>query len=910
MIKKTVSDKNITIGVLMFFALALLLVGAVLRTRMGMFIQSYTENQVGKQAETHALLMEEKLNTELDDLEYIADRLGASLDNMEDLMPRIYDKSGIKQGLLSIDGEALYGEKLDVSVFDGIQSSFRGNKVITFVENQGLLFTCPVFNGPNIRYVLYRLYPMDTLSERFATEIYDDLGKFCVTTRDSQVIIPFYGSLKEEMEWFESESIQSKYESMHLEMQVSVAVARTFSTERGDVVLFESEIPGTDYLVSGYVPKSVAAEGIENLTLLVVWVFGLLMLLVMIGAFYLTRVSIKVRESDELREAKAVAEEASRAKSDFLANMSHEIRTPINAVLGMNEMILRESSDDVITTYASNIKSAGNSLLGIINDILDFSKIEAGKIEIISAEYSLLSVINDLVNMIRNRVDDKGLRLFLDFDPGLPKGLIGDEVRIKQVITNLLSNAVKYTEKGSITFGIKFEETGDDDGSIMLRIYVKDTGIGIKPEEIDKLFAEFERIEEKRNRNIEGTGLGMSITRNLLEMMGSTLNVESVYGEGSVFSFTLKQRVADRQPIGDYEATLSQQLMAREKHRERFFAPGARVLVVDDNEMNLMVFGSLIKQTRVKTDSAQSGDEGIALSEKTKYDMIFLDHMMPEKDGIETMCEIRGNAANPNVDTPMICLTANAISGARDEYIEAGFDDYLTKPIDTDKLEDIMLKYLPEELIDKYSAVNEDPGDETGSDIPDELRALTGSMIDVKAGMKNSGDKGAYLGLLKIFYESIDEKTEELNCFFGENDLKNYTIKVHALKSSARIIGAADFGEEAQRLEEAGKAGNTDYIHSHHEGFIKEYAQFKALLSAVFPEDASDTDKPEADEELMSAVFEEIKEAAEDMSCERLDIIFEEMEDYRIPDNYKDLFKKLIDATAEYDYKKVLELMG
>lgn len=908
--KKAFSDKNRTIGVLMFFALALLIVGAVLRTRMGLFIQSYTENQVGKQAETHALLMEEKFNTELDDLEYIADRLESSLDDMDDLMPRIYNESGIRQGLLSIDGEALYGEKLDASVFDGIQSSFRGNKVITFVEGKGLLFTCPVFNGPNIRYVLYRLCPMDTLSERFATEIYKDLGKFCVTTRDSQVIVPFYGIPKEEMEWFESEDIQRKYESMHLEMQVSVAVARTFSTDHGDVVLFESEIPGTDYLVSGYVPKSVAAEGIENLTLLVVWVYGLLMLLVMIGAFYLTRVSIKVRESDELREAKAVAEEASRAKSDFLANMSHEIRTPINAVLGMNEMILRESSDDVITTYASNIKAAGNSLLGIINDILDFSKIEAGKIKIISAEYSLLSVINDLVNMIRTRVDDKGLRLVLDFDPGLPKGLIGDEVRIKQVITNLLSNAVKYTEKGSITFGMKFEETGDDDGSIMLRIYVKDTGIGIKPEEIDKLFVEFERIEEKRNRNIEGTGLGMSITRNLLEMMGSSLDVESVYGEGSVFGFVVKQGVADRQPLGDYEATLSQQLMVREKYRERFIAPGARVLVVDDNEMNLIVFGSLIKQTRVTTDSVQSGDEGIVLSEKTKYDMIFLDHMMPEKDGIETMLEIRGNAANPNADTPIICLTANAISGARDEYIEAGFDDYLTKPIDTDKLEDMMLKYLPEDLIEKSPDGNKDSRYETDPDIPEELKTLAGSMIDAKAGIKNSGEKGAYLGLLKIFYESIDEKTEELNRFYEENDLKNYTIKVHALKSSARIIGAADFGEEAQRLEEAGKAGNTDYIHSHHEGFIKEYAQFKAPLSEVFPEGVSDTDKPEADEELMSAVFEEIKEAAEDMSCERLDIIFDEMEDYRIPDNYKDLFKKLIDATAEYDYKKVLELMG
>ncbi|MCR5733321.1 MAG: hypothetical protein K6G22_01830, partial [Lachnospiraceae bacterium] len=318
----SISGKYRTIIVLSLFALALAVVGIVLRSRIAMLIDSYTKRQSEKQTRVCALLMEEKLNTELENLGYIASNLEMSLDDMDDLMPRIYDDPGIKQGLLSIDGDALYGESLDAREYDGIQSSFRGNKAITYVEDEGLLFTCPVFNGSNIRYVLYRLCPSDVLEEYFATDIYDDMGKICATTRDGKIVIPFYNCSGEDLAWYESEDIQKMYTSMHREMEVSVAVANIFSTDRGEMVLFESEIPGTDFLVSGFVPRSVASEGIGSITLLVVWVFGLLMLLVMIGAFYLSRAIRKARESDELREAKALAEEASRAKGDFLANMS------------------------------------------------------------------------------------------------------------------------------------------------------------------------------------------------------------------------------------------------------------------------------------------------------------------------------------------------------------------------------------------------------------------------------------------------------------------------------------------------------------------------------------------------------------------------------------------------------------
>ena len=609
--------------------------------------------------------------------------------------------------------------------------------------------------------------------------------------------------------------------------------------------------------------------------------------------------------TEQIKEAEA----ANRAKSDFLANMSHEIRTPINAILGMNEMILRESDDDTIITYSENVRTAGKSLLWLVNDILDFSKIEAGKIEIIYEDYDLSGMINDLINVVHNRAEEKGLLLETGINNDIPRILNGDEGRLKQIITNLLTNAVKYTEKGIIGFGVGFDRIEDDPDSIMLNVSVRDTGIGIKEEDMQKLFKQFERIEESRNRNIEGTGLGMSIAQSLLEMMGSTLKVESAYGVGSTFSFSVKQKVVSWDTIGDRRDSYMEHLSIRNRYRQMFTAPDAQILVVDDNPMNLMVFKSLIKQTKVKTDTADSGDEGIKLAAKNKYDMIFLDHMMPEKDGIETLREIRENPDDPNADTPIICLTANAISGARETYISEGFDDYLTKPINPEKLENMMLVYLPDEVIDMHSAGAEEGRAEDEKSIPEELEKLRGDLIDVDAGLKNSGTPESYVDLLKIFYESVNEKTEELNRFYEENDFKNYTIKVHALKSSARIIGAGDFGEEAQMLENAGKAEDIDYIRSHHEPFIDEYLRIKDLLSEVLSGPESYISKPEADEDLMIEVFREIKEAAKDMDCERLDDIFAEMEEYRIPRDSRELFEELKDASEKYEYKTIIRLM-
>ncbi len=615
------------------------------------------------------------------------------------------------------------------------------------------------------------------------------------------------------------------------------------------------------------------------------------------------------KERDALVDISERALAASEAKTAFLSNMSHEIRTPINAVLGMNEMILRECGDNQILAYAESIKTAGHSLLSIINDVLDFSKIEAGKLEILPVEYDLSSVLNDLVNMVQTRADSKGLSLVLDFDRDTPKRLYGDEVRLKQVITNILTNAVKYTEKGTVTFSVGFAPVGEDRNRVTLLVAVKDTGIGIKPEDMKKLFTEFERIEEKRNRNVEGTGLGMAITRNLLALMGTTLEVESTYGAGSDFHFRLEQKVVKWEPLGDYEASYRALLKEHQADREKFTAPEALVLVVDDNPMNLKVFQSLLKRTKIRIDTANDGEEGLLLAQDKKYDLIFLDHMMPKKDGIETLQELRAQTGGPNAAAPVVCLTANAISGAREQYIAAGFDDYLTKPIDAGKLEDVLLAYLPKEKIAAAGA--EETGPAEGTAIPEILAPLSGQdWIDLSLGIRNSGSAEDYLPLLKIFYESLDEKADEIDGYYTAENWKDYTIKVHALKSSARLIGAASFGEEAQLLENAGKSDDTGYIRAHHEAFMAKCRSFKAPLSEVFPAEETDGEKPEADAELMEGVLEEIRLAAEDMDCDRLEAIFAEMEAYRIPEARSHLYGKLRDSANRFDYDAILALLS
>ena len=405
---------------------------------------------------------------------------------------------------------------------------------------------------------------------------------------------------------------------------------------------------------------------------------------------------------NELKKQREIADEANKAKSQFLANMSHEIRTPINAILGMDEMVLRTSTEKEVIDYAEDILSSGKTLLALINDILDFSKVEEGKMEIIPVQYEPVTMKNDLVNMVRERATQKGLAINVEYDGNIPRLLMGDEIRIKQCALNLLTNAVKYTKEGKIGLKIGYEK--EDDQHIILSVVVSDTGAGIKQEDMDNLFSPFVRIDEEKNRNIEGSGLGISITKRLLDLMGSQLKVQSEFGKGSVFSFAVRQEVLSWDASGSGSEKYDSSGVRKKEYKELFHAPDARILVVDDIKMNLTVFTKLLRKTQIQIDTARSGPEAIALAKENSYDIIFVDHLMPDMDGIETLHHMKENeGANPPV---YIVLTANAISGAREMYLEEGFVDYVTKPVEGEKLEKLIMSYLkPEKLLDTPDSV-------------------------------------------------------------------------------------------------------------------------------------------------------------------------------------------------------------
>lgn len=400
-----------------------------------------------------------------------------------------------------------------------------------------------------------------------------------------------------------------------------------------------------------------------------------------------------IRELFNAEREKQRAISDGEMKAKFLANMSHEIRTPINTVIGMNEMILRENENEAIEEYAYNIKNASNMLLGIINDILDFSKIEAGKLQIVEADYYLSSILNDIIVGARIRAEEKYLEVNVEVDETLPSILKGDEIRIKQIANNLLSNAVKYTQEGSVSFSAKGVH---DQNGFALEFKITDTGMGIKPEEKEKLFESFQRLELSQNRYIQGSGLGLNITKQLVTIMNGTIDVESQYGVGSCFTVRIPQTITDEKPIGKLKKNVEYQKAKTVQEKEVLHMPDAKILAVDDTYTNLLVIKGLLKRTQMQVDLAVSGTECLQMTKKTKYDLILMDHMMPEPDGIQTLHLLREDADNINQNTKVIVLTANAIAGMREQYLEEGFTDYLAKPVEAGELEALLKKYLTE----------------------------------------------------------------------------------------------------------------------------------------------------------------------------------------------------------------------
>ncbi len=585
------------------------------------------------------------------------------------------------------------------------------------------------------------------------------------------------------------------------------------------------------------------------------------------------------RQYEEIKAARDEAERANMAKSKFLASMSHEIRTPINTIMGMDEMILREDGAAVpkeyynsVTNYAVDIKNASESLLGLINNLLDMSKLDSGKMHVVEREYDVKEMLRLIVTMIRVRSRDKDLTFDLDIDESIPSKLYGDSEKIRQILLNLLSNAVKYTENGGFTLKAFMEERNND--RCRLKFSVKDTGIGIRPEDMDKLFEAYERLDEKKNSEVQGTGLGLDISKQYAEMMGGTLICKSVCGVGSDFILTIEQKILDKSPIGVFSE--HDDRSDRGTYVPRFVAPDAEILVVDDNPMNLTVIKGLLKATQMFITTAESGQECLERIRYGEYDVVLLDHMMPGMDGIETLERIRED----HPDLPVYALTANITAG-EDFYISKGFNGYLSKPIDSYTLEQTILKHLPEEIVLK---ADESDAVTVMEDLPEDmawLREVEGVSVD--EGIKNSGGVDTYLYSVRTFYDSIDSNLELIQNAYKDKDFKLYTVKVHALKSSARIIGAGELSSLCQKLEDAGDINDTGYIDNNNPKLVSDYSAFKEKLQRL-DDKKQDDDKEMIPEDELKEAYQALKEVIPQMDYDSVEMIISQLKEYSLPD--------------------------
>ena len=702
------------------------------------------------------------------------------------------------------------------------------------------------------------------------------------------------------------------------------------------------------------------------------------------------------------RKAGLELERAANMKSDFLANMSHEIRTPMNAVLGMAEMALREELSDNAREYINEIKASSKSLLTIINDILDFSKIESGKMDIVPGEYEPMSIVNDVTNIVMTRLVDKDVELILDIDPKIPHKLYGDCDRIKQIILNLMNNAVKFTKKGQVVFRLGFEKQSED--LILLKGAVEDTGIGIKDEDLHKLFQSFQQLDSKRNRNIEGTGLGLAICKQLLGLMDGSIKVESVYEKGSIFSFELPQKVLNHTPsisirndTGIVIAGLIENKYARrglvtaakrlgvrylelgteeeitslyeeevsylfvesarltdrvrhfvetnpqitsvliinasenmgrdiknvrivkkplytlnlamildnesihydyfEQNQESFdfIAPEAEILIVDDNAINLTVAEGLLEPLKMKVDTALSGKEAVEKISNHMYDMIFMDHMMPELDGVETTHIIRRFHKEYDA-VPIIALTANAVGGTMEMFLQEGMNDFVAKPIEIRILTSKVKRWLPAEKIQKVRVTKKEAAT---SQVSNNLPPI--GDLDVASAFKLLGTEKLFWSVLKDYYRVIEQKTSHIREMVRTENWTAYTIEVHALKSASKQIGAHSLSEKAARLEQAGNERDVELIRAKTEEMLQQYCDYIPVFRPFFEERKNDVQKKEVHKELLQEFFLQLREAVENLDIDTMEEIMNRMDEFCYPQEQNLLFKQLQEAVENID---------
>ncbi len=882
-------NRRFTITIISY-SVILIILGFLLDYGLKGMVEELVVMKLQKEVKDAADYYSEDLNNEINTLSNIANLLvdprpvnkNKNIERSMELVDNVfYAEPRVIVGLMKANGDYVFGEDLSLYEYRGILNGMTGQKSVSYITSGGLLFAYPVFRGDNVRYVLYSICASNYIGEKHGAHVFkNSIGDVMIMTKNGDVIVPFSDISENQRPFYESASVKKTLLKLVSQSRRQSAAVSLEKTTLGEMFFYCSEIANTDFVLTGTISKEIAYGKISSISTIVLALYTIFVVIVLILSTYLYFISQQARESEELKIARDEAQAASKAKGDFLANMSHEIRTPINAVLGIDEMILREYDDKKIRQYAYNIKSAMVSLLNLINDILDYSRMEADKVTLINEPYDTSVMISDLMSMVGKYAEQKSLIFDVAVDKNIPKVLVGDVIRIKQIITNLLTNAFKYTEKGFVNLIIDYEKL--DEKTIRMKVTVKDSGIGMKPEDIDKLFKAFERIEESRNRTIEGTGLGMSIVKKLLDLMGSTMIVESAYGAGSKFSFEIVQEVNDWSPLGDYKEAFEEAVEKEVDYSVAFVAPNAKILIVDDTEMNLFVVSGLLKNTKMQITTAKNGIDALEKMVNTEYDIMLIDQRMPEMDGMELIGRIRSNLDNPNYNKPCICLTANVVTGIREKCIEAGFDDYLEKPVDGKILEQTIAKYLPKDLMnnsasgymgeafsdgtidetdssvsyesvsnkehksdtnDKSSVIiavddvqDNVAGSETESDSSENgaLKDLEDKgYIKIEDGISYAGSEELFIMTLQFFRDSIDSKSDEIEQLYLADNIEVYGAKVHALKSSARIIGATALSEEAKALEKAANDNDIEYIKANNMELLSHYRKYKNFLEGI-----------------------------------------------------------------------------
>ncbi|MBE5950666.1 MAG: response regulator [Lachnospiraceae bacterium] len=596
----------------------------------------------------------------------------------------------------------------------------------------------------------------------------------------------------------------------------------------------------------------------------------------------------------QVQEEKERADAANQAKSAFMSNMSHEIRTPMNAIVGMTEILLRGELSRTQKEYMENIQRSGNALLGIINDILDFSKIESGKMEIIEDNYAPLAMLGDLKMILKNRIGSKRIKLIYDVDIDLPAKLYGDELRLRQVLINLANNAIKFTDEGHVKLSVKMEEVQGD--TVKLRFAVEDTGQGIAPEDINKLFGKFEQVDKKKNHYKEGTGLGLSISRQLVEMMGGEIGVNSEYGKGSEFFFTVIQKVTDSRRAIE----VSEEYRTESENVLNFTAPDARILIVDDNEMNRKVALGLLEPLNMQMDTAEDGKQALEKIREHRYDVIFMDHMMPVMDGIEATKALRAMEEEYFKNVPVIALTANAVVEARAQFTDAGMNDFVSKPIE---IKDICAKlktWLPKHLI--CESETEVVAESCVLCGEEELPDIEG--LNVCEGIRYSGTKELFFSLLADFYKLIDMKTVKMEKCLADGMIRDYTIEVHALKNTARMIGAMELSELCLHLEQCGNAEDVETLTKETPKMLALYRSYKEILRPYAQLKTGEKKEMPAGEIL--AKLRELRDAMDNFDLDGADAAMDELETYRFAEECEPWLEELRAYMADVAMENVM----